>query len=119
MVGESDVTVKAELVEGSEITSLDEDTFTIAAKTADTMVPLTIKMPDDIAEGETKTVKVVFKTISQDTSGISMGTGMTVLFDVVAVEKVSKTNTGTIIAVIAVILAIVIIILCVRKKKEN
>jgi hypothetical protein len=119
MVGDNDVTVKAELVEGSDITSLEEDTFTVASKTYDTMVPLTVKMPSDVEDGDTQTVKVVFKTISQDTSGISMGTGMTVLFDVVAVEKTSESNTGTIIAVIVVILALAIIILCVKKKKEN
>ena len=46
MVGNKDVNVKAELVEGSEISSLKGDIFTIEAGTSSN-AQLTIKMPKD------------------------------------------------------------------------
>lgn len=118
MIGDEDVTVKAELVEGEDVTSLSQEIFTVKAKTSSTMVPLTISMPKDVSPGEVKTVKVEFKTVSSDTGGIAMGTGMTILFDVVATEEVSDNNTMMIVTIsIIIVLAIILWLLAKKKKK--
>ena len=104
MVGENDVEVKAILVEGKDIISLSKDTFTIKAGTSDTMVPLKIKIPKDAKPGETRKIKIEFKTIQENTGGISMGTGMTVAFDVIATSEVASNSTKTIILAIAIII---------------
>jgi hypothetical protein len=114
MVGEKDVNVKAELKQGSNITSLSEETFTVKAGTSNTMVPLKITMPKDAAPGEVKKVSIEFKTLS-DAEGIAMGTGMSVYFDVIANEEIKKDNTLIIIGAIIVVLAIIIFVL--KRKK--
>ena len=119
MVGEKDVMFEAELLEVSDITSLRETSFTIKAQTADTFVPLKITMPDDANTGEVKTIKVEFKTISTGVEGISLGTGMTILFDVVATEEISKDKTTTIIVVVIAIIVLIIILTMLLKKKKR
>jgi len=118
MVGDEDVTIEAELVEGEDITSLGENRFTVPAQTSDILVPLEISMPKDTSPGEIKTVKVVFKTVSGDTGGIAMGTGMTILFDVVASEEVSDNNTVMIVSIVIAIAVLLIILWLLRKKKR-
>jgi len=117
MAGNDDIKVKAELLSGSEITSLDNDTFLIKAGTSDTLVPLTIKMPENIPPGEKKSVQVEFKTISDDNQGVSMGTGMTIAFDVIAGQEIQKNNNLIIIiSIVAIILAIILWIILKNKR---
>lgn len=120
MVGEGDVKVKAILVEGSDVTSLPEDTFVVKSGTSDTMIPLKISVSKDAVPGETKSVKVEFKTVQDDSQGITMGTGMTVAFNVIAGQAVAETSTGMIIGLIiaAVVLALIIWLLLKKKKKR-
>ncbi len=118
MVGDEDVTVKAKVIEGSEIVSIKEDTFVIKAKTSDTLVPVKITLPNDAEVGSIEKVKIEFKTISKDKGGISMGTGMIVAFDVVTAEKI-KNNTDKIILIIAAALILAGLLVILNKKRKN
>lgn len=108
MVGEDDVTFKAEITEGAEIASLDEDTYTVEIGTFDTIVPLTVTLPDDYDEGR---IQVEFKTVSADEGGtVSLGTGMVVSFQVLSFKKPGLSTTAwvIIVAIIALIATILI-----------
>ena len=118
MVGEDDVDVSAELVDGEEIASIPSERYTVEAGTADTIVPLKIKMPKDASPGESKRVSVEFKTISGDTGGISMGTGMTISFNAIATEDI-KDNTVIVVSIIIAILVLAIIVWMVLKRKKK
>ncbi len=122
MVGDEDVRVQAELKGGSDITSLSEEIYVVAAKTSDTMVPLVIEMPEDAIPGEVRSVSVDFKTIAGDTGGIAMGTGMVISFEVIAAEAVEDGDmvpanliVGLIVGLI--VLALIFWILLKNKKK--
>lgn len=120
MVGEEDVTVKAVLVQGSEITSLPEEVFTVKAGTSNTMVPLRISVPKDTIPGEYGSIKVEFKTVQDNTGGIVMGTGMTVIFDVIATSEVEESDTTMLVAIIiAIVILALILWLLLRKKKRR
>jgi len=119
MVGDKDIKVKAELLSGSEITSLEEDTFLVQAGTSDTLVPLIVKMPKDAVPGENNSIKVEFKTIQEDAKGISMGTGMTVAFNVIAGEAVAETSSKTITVVIIAAIVLIIIIWVILKNRKK
>lgn len=119
MVGNEDVTVEAKLVEGSGITSLDETRFTVPAQTSDIMVPLEISMPEDAATGDIKTVKIEFKTVSSDEGGIAMGTGMTILFEVVASEEVAEDNTAMVVTIVIAIAVLLAILWFLSRKKKR
>ncbi len=122
VVGEEDIRVKAEIIEGEEIVSLKEDAFIIKAGTSDTIIPLEITIPQDIKE-ENKTIKIDFKTIQDNTKGIAMGTGMSIAFDVIAIQEIKgKVNKKTSIAlgISTVILAIIFwFILNSRKRNKK
>jgi len=119
MVGEGDVSVKVILIEGEDITYLPQEIYTVKGGTSDTMIPLKIKIPKDAQPGETKKVKIEFKTIQGDTKGIVMGTGMTIAFDVIATSEVASNSTKTIILAIAVIILALILWYLVKKKKKK
>ena len=114
MVGEEDITVKAEIIQGKEIVSLKQDTFFIKAGTSDTIIPLEITIPRNIKE-ENKTIKIDFKKISSNKGGIVMGTGMSIYFDIVTTENKSKKG---ILIVIGIILLITIGIISLKRKKK-
>jgi len=115
MVDDDDVTVKAVLVDGSEFSSIKEGIYVVEAGTSDTMIPLKVTMPKDASPGEAKQVKVEFKTVS-DASGIAMGTGMTIAFDVIAIQEIKGSNT-TIALVIAIIIAIILWLILKKRNK--
>ena len=116
MVGEEDITVKAEITQGVDIVSLKQDTFIIKARTSDTIIPLEITIPKN-ASPENRTIKIDFKKISNDSSGIVIGTGMSVYFDVITTEKrENSTNPLTIGAILLIIILVLIIIRKIRKK---
>jgi hypothetical protein len=118
MVGDADVSVIAELKSGLDITSLKQNTFTVKAGTSDTLVPLEITIPRDSQPGEVRSVNVEFKTISNDQSGISMGTGMSVFFDVIASDE-STTNTTMIITIVIALAVLLVILWLVMKNKKR
>ncbi len=119
MVGEGDVTVKATLVEGNDVTSLAKDTYVVKQGTSNTMVPLKITIPKDAVPGETKSIRIEFKTVQDDTKGITMGTGMTVAFNVIAGEAIAETNTSMIVGLILAIIILAIIIWMILKKRKK
>ena len=84
------------------------------------MVPLKISIPKDIAPGTTSSVRIEFKTVEESTPGVTMGTGMTVSFKVIAGEEMAEISTWKIVAVIAAIIILAWIIwLLVKKKKKK
>lgn len=120
MVGEGDVKVKAVLVEGSDIITLSKEVYVVEKGTSDTMIPLKISIPKDAVPGETKSIKIEFQTIQDDSGGISMGTGMSVAFDIIATEEIKDADTATVLALIiaTIILAIILWVLLKKKKKK-
>lgn len=119
MVGDEDVDVKAELIEGSGIASLeDEGIIAVKAGTSNTMVPLVIKMPKRVESGEVMPVHVEFKTVTNNPSGISMGTGMTISFNVIAGDEVKSNTTRNIAIAVVVVLAIIIWVIKKKKKRK-
>jgi len=123
MVGNEDVTVKADLKKGIDIAKLEEDTYTVEAGTSDTQVPLNIKFPEN--PGEKNEIEVEFKTLtSGGGGGVTMGTGMTISFDVLTIAKTEETEqaTGTfnwaIILGIAALLIVIFIILIIKKRTQ-
>jgi len=123
MVGNEDITVKVELKEGGDITTLDKDTYTARAGTSDTLIPVIITIPEDYNKGMQK-VELEIKTVAEDTGGmITLGTGWIASFNVILSEKpVSKSLLiSVIIALIMalIILVIVILVLVLRKKSDK
>jgi len=120
MVGNEDVKVKAELVEGSDIASLSNDVYDVRAQTSNVMVPLKINIPDDAKVGDVKKVKIDFRTISPNNEGmISMGTGMSVAFDVNITEKQkSASNYVTPVAIVLVIIVLAVALIILAKRKR-
>lgn len=117
MVGDEDVRVIAEIKEGSDISSLGKTDFIVKAGTSNTIIPLRIEFPEDTTPGESKKVKIEFKTTSPG-EGISVGTGMLIAFDVVAKDEVAKDNRTSMILILSVIvLLIVLTIFLIRRKR--
>ena len=121
MVGNENVTVKAEIKKGSEIARIEKDIYTVLAGTADSYVPLKITIPRN-AENNSR-IEIEFKTITPGAGGgVAMGTGMTVSFDVVISEievGAGKITWKTaILMLIAVIIVLAIIIYLVLRKKK-
>ncbi|MFQ5531850.1 MAG: hypothetical protein ACE5ES_04505 [Candidatus Nanoarchaeia archaeon] len=121
MVGEEDVSVKAELISGSEIAKLKKDEFEVKIGTHDTMAPLEIKIPKESPEGATNKIVVEFKTLAKEEEGVvAVGTGMTISFDVITSGKVAKANVPwTLITVIAIILVLIVIITLLIKRRKK
>lgn len=120
MVGSEDIMVEVMLKQGSNIATLEKTTYTAKAQTHDTMIPLTITIPEDY-NGGVQLIELEVKTINQDDSGmVVLGTGWISSFNVIVEEKpVSSTSlVGVIIALIAVIIVAVIIILVLVKKRK-
>ncbi|MBU2496921.1 MAG: hypothetical protein KJ767_02590 [Nanoarchaeota archaeon] len=122
-VGDEDVTAKIQVIEGADIVKLEKDTYTVKARTTDTMVPITVSIPREATEN--RHVKIEIVTVTSGEGGmVAMGTGMKVEFDVILTnvpEKVQKQEKillwGGIGAAIIVLLAI-IFFLARRKPKQ-
>ena len=119
MVGNEDVTVKAELVKGSEISDLEKDIYTVNAMTSDAVAPLKVSIPRDYEAG-TREIEVEFKTIATDEGGaVTIGTGMTIAFDVVISEEIAEREfPSTIVLIVALIAIALITIVLVMKNKR-
>ena len=115
MVGEEDITVKAEITQGADIAFLEQDTFFIKAGTSNTTIPLKITIPSNIKE-DNKTIKIDFKKISNDKGGVVIGTGMSVYLDVITTSSENHDINPLIIGAILIIIILVIIII--RKIKK-
>jgi len=121
MVGDDDVTYSVAIKEGASIASLVQGVYAVKAHTSDTMVPLRISVPSDAEIGDTTKVIVEFKSITSGTGGmVTMGTGMSVSFDVVVVEKPKGNLPITwIVAGIVVLVVLIWLISAGRKKRKK
>lgn len=121
MVGEGDITVKAKLVEGNNIATLEQDTFTAPIGSSDTKIPVTITIPKDF-DKSVQEIKLEVKTITPDTGGmVTLGSGWTTSFNVILSEKpISKEFLiGVIVALISILILLVLIILIVLLKRRT
>ncbi len=126
MVGDKDVTFKIEIIQGTEIAGLEKDIYLVKTRTHDTMVPLTITIPEDYSKTTTK-IELEFKTITSiEGGGIGMGTGYKTPFNVIISEKpeeekpISKgTLIVSIIMVIVIVIVIIIVIYILKKRKTS
>ena len=108
MVGDEDVTVKAEIIQGEDIVYLKQDTFFIKAQTSNTLVPLEITIPNSIKDSD-KSIKIDFKRVSSEAQGVTIGTGMSIYFDIVInKEQNKKINLLLIIGIGAVLLLVIL-----------
>lgn len=122
MVGNKDLTIKVTIKEGSDIASLEKDTYTAKLGTSDTRIPVTITIPKDYKRSIQK-VSLEFTTISsgEETGMVSLGTGYVNSFNVIISEKpISKdVLIGMIIALISITIILVLIILIILLKKRT
>ncbi|MEK6945431.1 MAG: hypothetical protein AABW63_01425 [Nanoarchaeota archaeon] len=123
MVGNEDVTVKVIIKQGSDIVTLPKDTYTAKVGTSDTVIPLTIAVPENYGK-QLQTVEIEAKTVTSGEGGmVTLGTGWTTKFDVVLSQKSSSTqsssSTGKIIALIIAIIVLIIMITFIMKRKKS
>lgn len=113
IVGDGDITVKAELKQGTDIASLEQDTYTAKLGTSNTIIPVKITIPKDYGKS-LQQIQLEVKTIETKQGGmITLGTGWTTSFNVIISEKPISKNflIGVIIAMIIVLIILVLIIL--------
>ena len=121
MVGEEDITMKAEIIKEKEIASLEQDEYFIPIS-GDAQVPIKITIPSNVTLNTTYKVKVSFKTITPSSEGgVTMGIGIVSTFDVLVKEGVKeqpkeKLETKTLI-IISIIVLIIIIAIVLKKQK--
>jgi len=121
MVGDEDITVKAELKQGTDIASLEQDTYTAKAGTSDTIIPVKITIPKDYGKS-IQQISLEVKTIEAEQGGmITLGTGWTTSFNVIISEKPISKNflIGLIVALISVTIILVLIILIILLKRRT
>ncbi len=130
MVGAEDVTMKVELLEGSEIVELTDDNleYLVPIGTKDTDVNMQIKMPEDAALDTEYTVVLAFKTVQKSQEGmVQMGGGMEKSFKVVArlhaeepeVQEEAKAGLSQMQIFFIAIIVIVILIFIYKYKKSH
>ncbi|MEK6926257.1 MAG: hypothetical protein AABW50_03180 [Nanoarchaeota archaeon] len=120
MVGNEDISVEAVINQGSDIASLEKTTYTARAGTSDTMIPLTITIPNDF-DKQIQSVVLEFKTVTPSGEGmVTLGTGWTTSFDVIISEKeVQKSSLVWIIILLAaVVLVLALIIYKIVKRRR-
>lgn len=121
MVGEEDLSVKAEITEGRDIASMNERIYDVKAHTDDTYTYVTINVPAE-ANFSTKRVTVDFKTVANgEGDAVTLGTGMTITFEVRIGEEVKEASPLRAIIIISAIILLLIIlaIILLRKRKEK
>jgi len=123
---QEDIVGKVTIVEGSEIASVKEGSYTVSAN-SDLDIPVTVRIPSDAQVGTRYRVNIDVKTGSASGSGVGIGTGMSTKFDVVVVEKspekastaTSKINPYYIYITLLLIILVVVAIIYVRRKKVS
>lgn len=127
MVGESDVTVKAELLKGGEIASISDELIIVPIGTKDTELPITISIPEGTAIGTKYVVTISSQTVQTGSGGgVILGTGAETAFDVevvpvppepVVVEEAAAGNQVIWITLLIIIVVVAIYFYVKRKKK--
>ena len=133
MVGSEDINVRAVLIKGSEIASIDERDYLVRYGTKDTEVLITVKIPSDVQVDTNYEVTISFKTLAPGEEGVvSIGTGVDTTFDVLVVPVAPvvtaeepqlapslRSNLAWYVIGAIVLLIIIVIIVMLKKKKEK
>lgn len=125
MVGDEDVVLRAELVDGAGIATLPSKVdYDVKFGTSDTKVPVTVKIPGEAELGKEYTVKLSFKTVTPgEQGGVSLGLGYEVNFDVLVVEETEMSESSGIqwilwvIGIIVLVLIMWVVLRALSKKK--
>lgn len=132
MVGDKDITMMANLNSGHDIATLmDQSTsYNVPLGVSNVPVKLSITIPQDARSGQEWQVGISFKTVAENTGGVSIGGAVDKGFKVIVAEppkvsaEVSKTKqspvtlTGFIILV-AILIVLILIIKYFYKSKEH
>ncbi len=124
MVGTDDVTVRARIINGAEIASLEETEFNVKAGTKDTKVPIKLNISEDAKPGTTYLVTISFASVTTGETGVVLGTGMDTSFDILIggtppKEPVSANLTWILITGAGIIILVIIIALLAIKKRKK
>jgi|SRR3989338_336837 len=120
MVGNESVTVKAEIKEGLSIASINQDTYLVPAQTSNIQAPLVIRISSSAVVGDTTKIVVEFKTVTSGAGGmVAIGTGMTISFDVVIIEKVEQASAYDNVWLWVVLIAVIAVIIALATKKKG
>jgi len=123
-----EITLKGEILQGSEISSLKKDTFKVPYKSKDVFAELIINMPENAKIGEIYNIRYKFKQIAgglEEEGMVSFGQGIEMNFDINVVEKSEQPaptgglNWTWIILGIVLIVVVVIIIKFFIKSKNT
>jgi RsiW-degrading membrane proteinase PrsW (M82 family) len=121
MIGDEDITIKVEIKQGSDIASLEQDTYTILTKTSDTMIPIKITIPEDYATSSQR-VELETKIVTTDQQGmVTLGTGYKTSFEVIISEEKEQTQSSSflLIIILIAILVLVVVIFMILKNKNK
>jgi len=121
MVGNSDLTIRVELLEGSDIATLTDSSmdYLVRKGTADTNVNLRVSIPSDEAIGTKHTITFSFSTVTSGATatGVKVGTSIEKSVDVITGE-VKEKGIETWMWVVAVVAILIILILLIKPKKK-
>jgi len=131
-----DLTVRAQITQGSEIASIKKQDYLVKAGTKDTAVEVTVSIPQSTKAGAKYQVTLTSSSVTPGAEGgVSLGVGMDTTFDVEVVSPPpvvtpttiptttaelpqEKDNSGVIIfACLAIIIIAVILLIIIKKKK--
>jgi hypothetical protein len=120
MVGTSDITVRAELIAGSEIAAITDAStdYLVRQKTANTNVHLRVVISADTKPGSTYTITMSFSTVTSGAtnSGVKVGSSIEKSFDVVVGGETEGVEAW--MWVVAAIAVIIILALLLKPKKK-
>jgi len=123
--GDTDLTLKLELVDGQEIASLVNNEIILPAGSLYTELKVRVAVPEDAAEGTSYTLTVRYSEVStgKGTGMVTLSQSNRVSIPVLAetvpeeVQKEEETSiTGIVIAVIIIIVIIILLLVFLRKK---
>ena len=130
MVGNEDLTVLGEVDSGKGIMRITDQiaTYSVPLGASNVPVNLRITVPEDAQPGQEWQVGVSFKTISENTGGVSIGAGISKGFKVIVKEEPNtsfistpefSTQTTGFLVLAAVLVILVLIIKRFHKKRED
>ena len=119
-----DKTLEFEMIDGSEIASLLQDSIVVPAGSRDNEIKIRVSIPETVAEGTKYSITVKVKDVSA-----SEGTGMVTMTESqtssipVLVEKTEEETPSTLsttwIIVGIVVILLIIIVVWIMKKNQN
>jgi hypothetical protein len=114
------VTASVTLVEGSELTSIDEEMYTVEAG-GSVDVEFLVESPSNAKVGDVFKIKVEVKTgAAGDTEGtVAMGTGMSSTFDVIIVESTTPKEKSKLWMYLIIAVVVIVAIYLLTKKKPS